>query len=200
MVKADLPARPQPFLHQASGGVVAQKNEDSPPMSPDPPVFDAAYINALRAGDPATEKHFVDHFSPILLRKLRGNVRTIDQARDLRQETFLRVLSAIRSSREIRKPERFEVFVICVCNNVLREWWREQRRTALLQPVEIDLPGDAPSAYALVHAEETARNVQRVLANLKTEERRVLHALLMDEQDKDEICRRFGVSRNYLRV
>ena len=165
-----------------------------------PQVFNSAYINALRQGDPAIEAHFVDHFSPILLRKIRRNLRSTDRAEDLRQETFLRVLAAVRSGRRIRNPERFEIYVLGVCNHVLHESWREQRRSAALQPLDVDLPADLPSAYTLLLEAETRRNVQRLLAQLDKSEQSILHDVLMDEQEKDEICRRYGVNRNYLRV
>ncbi|HKD79447.1 MAG TPA: sigma-70 family RNA polymerase sigma factor [Candidatus Angelobacter sp.] len=169
-------------------------------MSSAPQAFNAAYIDALRQGDPATEAHFVDHFSPILLRKLRRGLRTPDLVEDLRQETFLRILTAVRSGRTIRNPERFEVYVLGVCSHVLHENWRARRREAGLQPLDIEVPGDLPSAYSLVLAQETTNGVRQVLSRLDESQQGILHALLMDEQNKDEICRRYGVNRNYLRL
>jgi RNA polymerase sigma-70 factor, ECF subfamily len=169
-------------------------------MSSAPPIFNSAYINALRQGDPATEAHFVNYFSPILLRKLRRNLRSTDRAEDLRQETFLRVLAAIRSGRNVRKPERFDIYVMGVCTHVLHESWRQERRSAVLQPLDVDLPGDFPSAYALLLAQETRRDVKRVLSRLDKSEQSILQDVLMDELEKDDVCRRYGVNRNYLRV
>ena len=70
--------------------------------------FNAMYINSLRLGDPSTEDHFVSHFGPILFKRLRRKLRSTDQAHDLRQETFLRVLTLLRSEQGVRNPERFE--------------------------------------------------------------------------------------------
>jgi len=165
-----------------------------------PFAFDAAYIESLRRGDPATEAHFVEYFNPILLRTLRRKVRSTEQARELCQETFLRVLAAVRSGREVRQPQRFGVFVMGVSNNVLREAYREQRRSVSLSALEMEPVGNFPSAYALLLAQETRRKVHRALARLDASEQGILQALLLDEQNKDEICRRFGVNRNYLRV
>jgi RNA polymerase sigma-70 factor, ECF subfamily len=169
-------------------------------MLPAPQVFNAAYIDGLRQGDPATEAHFVNYFSPMLLRKLRRNLRSADRTEDLRQETFLRVLSAVRSGRNVRNPEKFDIYVMGVCTHVLHESWREQRRSAAMQPLDVDLPGDFPSAYTLLLAEETRRGVKRVLSRLEESDQGILQAVLMDEQNKDEICRRHGINRNYLRV
>jgi RNA polymerase sigma-70 factor (ECF subfamily) len=163
-------------------------------------AFGSDYVNALRQGDPAIEAHFVDHFSPILLRTLRRKVRSTDQAWELRQETFLRVLAAVRSGRGVHKPDRFEVFVIGVCNNVVRETYREQRRSVALSTLETEPAANFPSAYSLVLAKETNGKVRRTLAQLDIREQSILEAMLLDEQNKDEICRWLGVSRSYLRV
>lgn len=191
---------PEISAHLAPVWTKRESEERTCPMSSAPHLFNAAYLDALRKGDPVTEAHFVNYFSPILLRKLRRSLHIADLAEDLRQETFLRVLTAIRSGRAIRKPERFEIYVLGVCSHVLHESWRERRRAAALQPLDIDLPGDLPSAYTLVLAQETRRNVRRVLSRLETDTQGLLQAVLMDEQNKDEICRRYGVNRNYLRL
>jgi RNA polymerase sigma-70 factor (ECF subfamily) len=169
-------------------------------VTSDPYVFNSGYVQALSQGDPAIEAHFVQHFNSILLRTLRSKVRSADQARDLCQETFLRVLVIIRSGREVHQPERFEAFVIGVCNNIVRESYRMQNRFVALSTLEIDPVADFPSAFSLVLAQETRSRVRRSLAQLNAGERAILEAVLSDEYDKDEICHRLGVSRSYLRV
>ena len=163
-------------------------------------AFDSEYLTALRQGDPAIEAHFVDHFSPILLRTLRRKVRSAEQAREVRQETFLRVLAAVRSGRGVQKPERFQVFVFSVCNNIVRETYRQQGRCMALSELETEPVADSPSAYDLVLAEETRGKVRQMLSQLGLNEQDILEAMFLDEQNKDEICSRLGVSRSYLRV
>lgn len=161
--------------------------------------FNATYLHSLRQGDPSVEEHFVSHFSPILLRKLRRKLRSTEQAYDLRQETFLRVLTAVRSGRSVRHPERFEIFVLGVCKNVLRETYRQRKPLAPMEP-ELEPASNAPGPDACTLAEETARYVRRVLARMDSNDRAILQAAFLEEQDKDEICLRFGISRNYLRL
>jgi len=163
-------------------------------------VFDSDYLDALRRGDPATEAHFVDHFSPILMRALRRKVRSADEIRDVYQETFLRVLAAVRTGRGVNKPERFVVFVFGVFNNILREIYRERSRCMALSDLEDEPVADFPSAYALVLAKETRSKVRRMLSQLSVNEQTVLEGIFLDEQSKDELCRRLGVTRSYLRV
>jgi RNA polymerase sigma-70 factor (ECF subfamily) len=165
-----------------------------------PQIFDSRYVNALRQGDPIVEAHFVNHFSPILLRTLSWKVRSADQAKDLRQEVFLRVLAAVRSGDGIRRPERFEAFVIGVCNNIVRESYREQRQFVGLSVMKKEPAADFPSAYALLLAQETRTRVRGILSQLNVNEQAILKATFLEEQDKDETCRRLGISPSYLRV
>jgi len=161
--------------------------------------FNAAYVHSLRQRDPATEEHFVAHFSPMLLRKLRKHLRSTELARDLRQETFLRVLTILRSDHTIREPERFEFFVLGVCNNVLHETYRQQKKLIALDP-ELEIASNASSPDARALAAERADRVQRMLSELPPRFRAVLKAALLEEQDRDEICVKFGVNRNHLRL
>jgi RNA polymerase sigma-70 factor (ECF subfamily) len=39
-----------------------------------------------------------------------------------------------------------------------------------------------------------------VLDDLTEKDRRLLREVFLEEKDKDEVCRSFGVDRNYLRV
>ena len=169
-------------------------------MSSAPYPFDSNYVNALRRGDPTTETHFADHFNPILLRMLNRKVRCADQARDIRQETLLRVLSIIRCGHGVRKPERFEVFVKRVCHNVLRENYRKQQRFVALAALKDEPVADFANAYARVLKNEIRGKVRRILSQLDANEQGILEAIFLREQDKDEICRRLGVTRGHLRV
>jgi RNA polymerase sigma-70 factor (ECF subfamily) len=161
--------------------------------------FNATYVHSLRQRDPATEEHFVSHFSPMLLRKLRKELRSTELAHDLRQETFLRVLKVLRSNQSIREPERFEYFVLGVCNNVLHETYRQQKKLVSLDP-ELEMISNAPGPDKRAMAAETADHVQRMLSGLSPRVRAILKAAFLQEQDRDEICVKFGVNRNHLRL
>ena len=161
--------------------------------------FNATYVHSLRQGDPATEEHFVSHFSPMLLRKLRKHLRSTELAHDLRQETFLRVLKVLRSNHSIREPERFEYFVLGVCNNVLHETYRQQKMLVSLDP-EFEMVSNGPGPDTCVMAAEIADHVQRMLSGLSPRVRAILKAAFLEEQDRDDICVKFGVNRNHLRL
>jgi RNA polymerase sigma-70 factor (ECF subfamily) len=47
---------------------------------------------------------------------------------------------------------------------------------------------------------DRVRLVRQSLSTLAPRDRQLLQAVLMDEQDKDELCEQMGVTREYLRV
>jgi RNA polymerase sigma-70 factor (ECF subfamily) len=49
-------------------------------------------------------------------------------------------------------------------------------------------------------AKETEKKVREILEQLSERDRRLLREVFLEERDKDEICRNFGVDREYLRV
>ena len=92
-------------------------------------TFDATYIDSLCAGDRTTQQHFVDYFTALIQMKLRSRLQSPQAAEDVRQETFARVLKALRSPGTLRQPERLGAFVNTVCNHVLFEHYRASSRS-----------------------------------------------------------------------
>src|SRR4029077_16795467 len=108
----------------------------------------------------------------------------------------------LRRDGGIRQPERFGAFVNAICKNVLRENMRHLYRNQALQLDQMESPD--PNKIVDLERElisqETKEKVRRILAEMKPRDRELLHALFLEEKDKDEICREFGVEREYLRV
>jgi RNA polymerase sigma-70 factor (ECF subfamily) len=48
--------------------------------------------------------------------------------------------------------------------------------------------------------EERKHQVRKVLQGLPAKDRSVLYMVFYEETDREEICRRFGIDREYLRV
>ena len=168
-------------------------------------AFTADYLTALRSGDQATEQHFVAYFSQLLVIKLRARRCTPPEIDEIRQETFVRVLAALRGQNTLRDATRFGAYVNSVCNNVFLEWLRAGRRTQ--QTVDLDgadgadrAPAEVIDLDSLLVTDQARRRVREVLAGMAGRDKQLLRAIFFDETPKDEICRRFGVDRDYLRV
>jgi len=165
-------------------------------------AFDKSYVDRLRDGEPATEQHFVSYFGHILGIMLRARYLTPERVDDVRQETFTRVISILRRDGGIRQPERFGAFVNSICKNVLRENTRDLYRTQPLQPDHLESPNPEKVLdleRALI-SKETKEKVREILAEMKQRDRDLLRAIFLEEKDKNDICREFGVDREYLRV
>jgi RNA polymerase sigma-70 factor (ECF subfamily) len=162
--------------------------------------FDAKYVSNLCAGDPPTQEHFVGYFSELLQLKLRSRLNSPHAIEDVRQETFARVFSVLRKDG-LRQPERLGAFVNTVCSHVLSEHYRSSGGSESLD-VEgrPELPDKGASALEIVVARQTKDKVREILFDLEPRDRSLLKAVFLDERDRDEVCREFGVERDYLRV
>jgi RNA polymerase sigma-70 factor (ECF subfamily) len=161
--------------------------------------FNRAYLERLAAGDPETEQHFSEYFSELILIKLRARQFTWNIIEDVRQETFLRVLQAIRR-QGIREPERIGPFVNSVCKHVVQEFGRSGARLTFMDDGAPELPDDRVDSERELVTRERAAEVRVVLSKMSTKNRKLLSAVFLEERPNEEICRQFNVDQNYLRV
>lgn len=163
--------------------------------------FDATYVDSLCAGDRPTQEHFVDYFTALLQIKLRSRLQSPQAAEDVRQETFVRVLKALRTVGALRQPERLGAFVNTVCNNVLFEHYRSSSRSQSLdEEGQPELPDASADALDLAASGQMKAKVREILLQMPPRDRSLLQAIFLDERDRDDVCREFGVDREYLRV
>jgi RNA polymerase sigma factor (sigma-70 family) len=162
--------------------------------------FDATYLRSLCLGDSATETHFVTYFTPFLQSKFRRELTNQEDLGDAVNESFMRVLSAVRSSGAVRSPERFGAFVIAVAGNVAREFKRRQLRYLPIHDLAADPSDNGSGPHLHIAAREAGERVRRVLGRLSSKDRTVLSALYLHDQEKKDVCRRLGISQGYLRV
>lgn len=163
--------------------------------------FDADYIDSLCAGDHGTEEHFVGYFTELLHLKLRSRLKSPHAIEDVRQETFARVLKVLRKDRALRQPERLGAFVNTVCNNVLLEHYRSASRTQSIdEEGQPELPATGIGVLDIVAAKQLKGKVEEILLELPVRDRQLLRAVFIEERERDEVCKEFGVDREYLRV
>jgi RNA polymerase sigma-70 factor (ECF subfamily) len=160
--------------------------------------FDESYLRRLQDRDAVTESHFVSYFRDLLRIKLRSRFFSTHAIEDVQQETFSRVITAVRAG-EIRQPDRLGAYVNSVCNNVRLELYRDVTRNQHLDADSVDMPDPQADLEENMLREERVQMVREVLGKLPERDRSILRAVL-EERDKEEICREFGVDRGYLRV
>jgi len=161
--------------------------------------FDQEYLQRLKDGDSETQRHFTRYFGELLSIMLRNRVRSSHLIEEVRQETFLRVLLIVRRDG-IDHPERLGAFVNAVCNNVVREMFRNESRSTQMPETAPEVVDEGPSPETILFSRQRKSHVWKILESLPEKDRDLLRQVFLEERDKDEICRAFHVDREYLRV
>jgi RNA polymerase sigma-70 factor (ECF subfamily) len=163
--------------------------------------FNANYVASLCAGDHQVQEHFAGYFTELLQLKLCTRLQSTQTIEDVRQETFARVLSVLRKDGGLREPERLGAFVNTVCNHVLFEHYRSTGRSESLDVAgRPELTAKGSNALEMAAAGQIKDKVREILLDLDPRDRSLLKAVFLDERDRDEVCREYGVDRDYLRV
>ncbi len=162
-------------------------------------AFDKNYVEKLRNGDPATEHHFFAYFGQFLRIKLRARTISSDRVEDLQQETFIRVIAAVRKDA-VHQPERFGAFVNATCRNVLMEHYRNAGKNQQMEDIHNEIPDKVLDLEGMMVSKQLAQHVRQILAGLPERDQELLRAVFLEEKDKDAVCRAMGVDRDYLRV
>ena len=161
--------------------------------------FDEEYLRRLGARDPATEAHFVAYFSERLRITLRSRGVDANTIEDVRQETFCRVLVAVRSG-SVNNPRGFGAYVHSVGKNVLSEIRRDDVRNQHDPLESTDIADGKLGLEEIIERREDGAMVHEIMAELPERDRHILRARFFEERDNDDVCVDFGVDRDYLRV
>jgi RNA polymerase sigma-70 factor, ECF subfamily len=162
--------------------------------------FDESYVERLQAGDFRTQEHFVAYFSELIQLKLRSRLNSPQAIEDVRQETFTRVFAALKDGK-LRQPDRLGAFVNSMCNNILLEHYRSSSRDDSLDDEEQpEIPAANIDVLGAIANQQMAEKIRKILGEMPERDRRLLRDVFLEERDKDEVCRDFGVDREYLRV
>lgn len=159
-------------------------------------TFDDLYVRRLKEHDRETGDHFVEYFSPLLLAKLRGRLPAQD-VEDVRQDVLLRALNKLGDLRESCK---LPAFVLGICDNILREQYHKVSRTEPLDEWHLLIVGKWDIERDFLR-NEAAAAVRQVLSEMrKPREAEILRAIYLNDEDREEVCRRYNVSAKNLRV
>jgi RNA polymerase sigma-70 factor (ECF subfamily) len=162
----------------------------------------ARLVARIQAGDSAAEAELVARFSHGLLLLLRRLAQNPALADDLHQETLALVLEKIRRG-EVREPERLAGFIRSTARNLFIADRRKEARYRSFpdgggeeeraNPV-LSLADRAPAALDRVLADEEARQVQRLLGELRYDrDRQLLMRFYLSDESREEICADLGV-------
>jgi len=163
-------------------------------------AFDDEYVRRLRDGHPETVEHYFDYFKELLKAKLRRRGLPPSDIEDIIQTTHFRVFDQLLRGEGIRDGHAFGGWVNTTCTHVAQEHERKRHETVEL---DVELPSHDEDSLRELIRKETKLRVRRALLSLAKENKRdadILRDLYIKDLEKDEICRKHGVDRNYLRV
>ena len=166
---------------------------ESPAVAPDTEL-----MTRLRQGDATAEAALYERYSSRVYFLALSELRSRDDAEDVRGETFLRVIQALRQDK-LRKPESLSSFIVGIALNVVREHNRAVSRVQPLSEEDYSLP-DSRSLDAVFIDEDVNRSIEQAAQSLKQRERDFLRMYYYEERSKEEISRALGIKQDRLRL
>jgi RNA polymerase sigma-70 factor (ECF subfamily) len=155
---------------------------------------DADLVERIQSGDAEAGEMLYRRYSARLYYLALVRVRSPQDAEDIRSETLLRVLSAIRD-RQLRSPAALASFCLRTLDHVVLEMQRKQKRSERLVT---DEPAHSIQEHFLDDGVKAA--IERTFARLKPRERDFLRMYYYDELPKEEIARRTGIAGERVRL
>ncbi len=161
------------------------------------PIFDAQYLELVRARDEATLNHLYNYFNIPIRNLLRHRQRAgggADVIGDLVQDVFVALLKGIDKGNP-QDPAKLPNYVA----GIARYTWPRPRRFSF---DDVDVAGLAdlkvsPEALLIMAADE--EKVREVLSRLKERDRQVLEAIFFRELNRAEAALELGVTRDRLK-
>ena len=159
---------------------------------------DAELFSNIQSGQTESEAALYEKYSARVYYLALRESRSPQDAEDVRAETFLRVLQAIRGN-QIRSAATLPAFILGVTRNVLHELYARRSRTGETIPPE-DAGLSTPSHEHLFLDKEVEVAVQQTIERLKPRERAVLRMHFYEELTTDEIARRANIAPERVRL
>lgn len=159
---------------------------------------DTELVANIQAGQSEWEAALYEKYSARVYYLALRESKSPPDAEDIRAETFLRVLQAIRGN-QLRSAESLAAFIVGVSRNVLREFYARRRQAG--QVVEPDANAlSSPSHEGAFLDQQISLAVQKTIERLKPRERAVLRMCFFEELPTEEIARRVDIPPERVRL
>ena len=162
------------------------------------PSLNNNLVTSIQQGDSAAEAALYEKFSARIYFLALSELHSKDDAEDVRAETFLRVIQALRDGK-LRSAEALPSFIVGFALNIIRELVRHKYKTESLEDYEYDVAGERSLEDVFLDA-ETSRAMEEVAKKLKPREQQFLRMYYYEELSKEEISARLGIKEDRLRL
>lgn len=155
-------------------------------------------VSRIRSGETDAEAVLYEKFSSRVYFTALSETHSQTDAEDIRAETFLRVIQALRADK-LRSADSLPSFIVGFTLNVVREYIRKKYRADSLEDYEYDIASNESLEQAFLD-EETSRALQEALHHLKPREQEFLRMYFYEELPKEEIARKLGINEERVRL
>jgi len=160
--------------------------------------LDGQLAAAIRQGDVNAEAALYEKYSARVYFLALSELHSKEDAEDVRSETFLRVLQALRAD-QVRSPDSLGSFIVGATLNVIRELVRRSYKTESLEGRELD-PISERSIESAFLDEEASEAIAETARRLKPREQQFLRLYYYEEWSKPDIARALGIKEERLRL
>ena len=159
---------------------------------------DGTLVDEIQRGESSAEAVLYQRYSARVYYFALGELHSREDAEDIRTETFLRVIRAIRTG-QVRSPDSLPSFIVGTAHNVIREGVRQKRKADQIRQLEIERAGSRePEPFFL--DPDVKRAIEQVINRLKPRERSFLRMYYYEELPPEEIAHRLGLKQERLRL
>jgi RNA polymerase sigma factor (sigma-70 family) len=159
---------------------------------------DTELVANIQKGQSESETALYEKYSAKVYYLALRESKSAQDAEDVRAETFLRVLLAIRGN-QVRSPAALPGFIVGVTRNVLRELYARRSHAGTADDPRV-VEAAAPSLEKLFLDREAQQAVKRVIERLKPRERAVLRMHYYEELPTEEIAQRAAIAPERVRL
>ena len=161
------------------------------------PRTDEELMRVYCAGDAAAFDVLFERYADLLLRVARRHLETEDQARDVVQETFVRVHAA---RFDFRTDARLRPWVLTIAMNLVREHWRRTKRRKTSVDDTLDRRAAPAEEQGPIETRQRAEALHAALRRLPDSQREVVELHWIQELPFAEVARIVGTSEGAVRV
>lgn len=159
---------------------------------------DGDLVEQVRRGDAAAETALYEKYAARVYFLALSELHSKEDAEDVRAETFLRVIQALRQEK-LRTPDALPAFIVGIARNVVREQIRRKYKSEPLDGSEGEAASEV-SPETVFLDEESRKAVREVAATLKPREREFLRLYYYEERPREEIANSLGISEERVRL
>ena len=163
-----------------------------------PGTTESGFLAGIQQGETESESALYEKYSARVYYLALRESKSRQDAEDVRAETFLRVLQAIRN-QQVRSAEALPAFILGVARNVIRELYARRRQMGDAVPAE-DAELTVPSHERSFLDREVQVSIQETIQRLKPREQRVLRLLFYEELGTEEVARQVAIAPERVRL